>query len=166
MEDDVREAVAGGRRHQVGHSPAQRHAQSPWGRAQDGHGRVVPHVCDVVPVDLQVTGDSAHWQPSICLHTKLEVRCVCVRAHCDETVAGPETSVRLGWVVQDLLYVVAVVQLAASDGEAEASTPGLGQNDAQLKLLDQSLSNKEEGIEFFWGFSVYCKIILYLIFHI
>lgn len=87
-------------------------------------------------------------------------------AHCDETVAGPETSVRLGWVVQDLLYVVAVVQLAASDGEAEASTPGLGQNDTQLKLLDQSLSNNEEEIEFFWGFSLYCKIILYLISHI
>lgn len=97
-----------------------------------------------MPVDLQVTGDSVHWQLANVLHTKL-VGCVCVCAHCDEPVAGPETSVRLGWVVQDLLDVVAVVQLAASDGEPEASTPGLGQDDTQLKLLDQSLSNKEEG---------------------
>lgn len=164
MEDDIREAVAGGRRHQVGHSPAQRHAQSPRGRAQDGHGRVVPHVCDVVPVDLQVTGDSAHWQLANVLHRKL-VGCVC--AHCDETVAGPQTSVCLGWVVQDLLDVVAVVQLAASDGEPEASTPGLGQDDTQLKLLDQSLSNKEEGnFLLYCIYFLHCKIILYLIYKI
>lgn len=76
-----------------------------------------------------------------------------VCAHCDETVSGPETSIRLGRVVQDLLYVVAVVQLAASDGEPEASAPGLGQNHAQLKLLDQPLSDTEEGNSFL-GFFV------------
>lgn len=73
--------------------------------------------------------------------------------HCDEAVASPETSICLGWVVEDLLYVVAVIQLAASDGEAEASTPGLGQNNTQLKLLDQSLSDTKEGNEFLCKFS-------------
>lgn len=73
--------------------------------------------------------------------------CVCVSdcAHCDETVPGPESSICFGWVVKDLLYVVAVVQLAASDGEPEASTPGLGQKHRKLKFLDQPLTDEKQG---------------------
>lgn len=70
--------------------------------------------------------------------------CACVCAHCDEPVSRPESSICLGWVVKDFLYVVAVVQLASSDGEPKASTPGLGQNHRELKLLHQSLKGKKQ----------------------
>lgn len=80
VEDDIREAVAGGRSHQVGHRPAQRHAQSPRGRAQDGHGCVVPDVCNIVPVDLQATGCSAHWQAHTRSHTEQNLWGVSSRA--------------------------------------------------------------------------------------
>lgn len=80
----------------------------------------------------------------------MKLKCETIFTHSDETVPGPETSICFGWVVQDLLYVVAVVQLAASDGETKASTPGLGQNDTQLKLLDQTLSDTEQGRDSFF----------------
>lgn len=73
----------------------------------------------------------------VCVH-------VCVCAYSDEPVSCPESSICLGWVVQYFLYVVAVVQLASSDGEPKASTSGLGQNHRQLKLFNQSLTGKKQ----------------------
>lgn len=65
--------------------------------------------------------------------------CLCVCVYRDKPVSCSESSICLGWVVQYFLYVVAVVQLASSDGEPKAPTPGLGQNHCQLKLFNQSL---------------------------
>lgn len=57
----------------------------------------------------------------------------------DEPVSRPQSSVRLGWVVKDFLYVVAVVQLASGDREPKTSTPGLGQKHRELKFFHQTL---------------------------
>lgn len=69
---------------------------------------------------------------------------VCICAYCDEPVSCPESSIWLGWVVQYFLYVVAVVQLASSNGEPKASTPGLCQKHWQFKLFNQSLTDKKQ----------------------
>ena len=70
--------------------------------------------------------------------------CVCVYAYCDKPVSRPESSICLGWVVQYLLYVVAIVQLASSDREPKASTPGLGQNHCQLELFNRTLTGDKQ----------------------
>lgn len=70
--------------------------------------------------------------------------CGCFNTYSDEPVSCPQSSIRLGWVVQYFLYVVAVVQLASSDGEPKASTPRLGQNHCQFKLFNQSLTGKKQ----------------------
>lgn len=77
------------------------------------------------------------------MHTGVFV-CVCVFAHCDEPVSSPESSICLCWIVEYFLDVVAVVQLASRDDEPKASAPGLGQNDCQLKLFNQSLTVKKQ----------------------
>lgn len=61
---------------------------------------------------------------------------VCYR---DEPVSRSQPAVCLGGVVEDLLDVVAVVEFAPGDGEAKASTPGLGQKNRELKLFHQTL---------------------------
>lgn len=68
--------------------------------------------------------------------------CICCGAYGDEPVSSSEASICPGGVVQYVLYVVAIVQFASSDGESEASTPGLGQNYSKLKLFNPTLSGR------------------------
>lgn len=64
-------------------------------------------------------------------------------AYGDEPVSSTKSSIRPGWVVQNVLYVVAIVQFASCDGEPKASTPRLGQNHSQLKLFNPTLSGRK-----------------------
>ena len=67
-----------------------------------------------------------------------------VPAHRDEPVSRPEAPICLGWVVQYFPDIVAIVQLASSDGESKASAPELAQNHRELKLFNQSLTGNKQ----------------------
>ena len=80
VQDDVGQAVAGRRRHQVAHGPPQGHAQVPRRRAQDGHGELVRHVGDIVSVDLQERVDVPMHVPisDIYIYCIYLYMCMCV----------------------------------------------------------------------------------------
>lgn len=71
----------------------------------------------------------------------------------NEPVSCSKSSICLGWVVQYFLYVVAVVQFAAGDGESKASTSGFSQIHLQFKLFDKSLKIRRKHT-----FNTYLKI--------